>query len=355
MAGKREAIARLLDRTGAVDVILRARAMVRAPVLTVLTYHHVTDPSSDYPFDPDVADATPTQFRAHCELLAEHFTVIDIEQLCEGLAGRRPLPYNPALITFDDGYLSCRDVAVPILQDFGFSAVFFIATDFVDKRRLFWWERISYLVRSSKREVIDLTYPGPQTIDLADRGAAADVLLRIIKDTKGLDIGRFLDEVTAAMQVVWNAALERTLTDGLLMTWADIRALHDAGMDIQSHTRCHRVLQTLDDRALDDELGGSKRDLEDALGGGARVRTIAYPVGRSIATASAVRAAVVRAGYDCGFSNATGVNYLVPGFFSGVGRVDPLDVHRIAIDRKMSSAMFRSQLAWPAIGYAGAR
>ena len=352
--GRRETIARLLDRAGAVEAILRVRARVRAPVLTVLTYHHIAEPPDDYRFDPDVADATPKQFRGHCQLLADHFTVIDIDHTCDALAGKRSLPPNPALITFDDGYLSCRDVAVPILQDFGFSAVFFIPTRFVEERRLFWWERIAYLVRGSRRAALALAYPRPLTLDLADRRAAAGTLLRIVKDTTGLDIPRFLDELTAAAEVPWTAALERTLTDGLLMTWPDIRTLRDAGMDIQSHSRQHRVLQTLDAAALDDELAGSKADLERALGG-ARVRTIAYPVGKSIAAAPEVRAAVARAGYDCGFSNANGVNYLLPSYFPSARRIDPLDLHRIAIDRDMSAAMFRSQLAVPAMAYSSSR
>src|SRR5437764_432362 len=82
------------------------------PLLTVLTYHHVADPRPGYPFDPDIADATPEQFRRQLETIARHFTVIGIDELIASLDGA-PLPRNAAMITFDDGYRSCRDTALP--------------------------------------------------------------------------------------------------------------------------------------------------------------------------------------------------------------------------------------------------
>lgn len=199
-----------------------------------------------------------------------------------------------------------------------------------------------------------MTYPTALTVALADPRAAAGELLRIVKNTVGLDIDRFLDELNAAAAVAWDAATERALVDSLLMTWDEIRAMRAAGMDIQSHSRRHRVLQTLDEAGLDDELRGSKEDLEAAMGGGFRCRTVAYPVGRSIVSAPQVRAAVARAGYDCGFSNANGVNYLLPGFLPSARRVDAFDVHRIAMDRELSPEMFRSLLAVPLMAYVSA-
>jgi hypothetical protein len=46
-------------------------------------------------------------------------------------------------------------------------------------------------------------------------------------------------------------------------------------MDIESHTRSHRVLETLDREELHDELVGSRRDLEVRIG--RPVRAISIP------------------------------------------------------------------------------
>lgn len=325
------------------DAALRLRRRMRVPLLTVLTYHHVAEPAADYAFDPAVADASRAQFRRQCEVLARRFSVIGIDQLCDALDGA-PLPPNPALITFDDGYRSCLEVAAPILDDLGLRAVFFIPTGYVDERRLFWWERIAWLIGRAGRAGVgrfELAYPSARTVDPADP-AATVALLRVVKDTRGLDVDRFLDELTAGCRVDWSRDLERELTDGLLMTWEQIRQLRDAGMDIGSHTRRHRVLQTLGPAELDDELAGSRADLARELG--APPRSVAYPVGRALDDSPHIREAVVRAGYQIGFNNVGGATWL--------GRAaDRFDLGRQAMERDLSDDLFVGVLAIPLLRY----
>jgi peptidoglycan/xylan/chitin deacetylase (PgdA/CDA1 family) len=342
----RDRIARLLAGTGMLDATLRLRARARVPYLTILTYHHVADPDEHYEFDPGVADVTPDQFRRHLELLRRHCTVIGVDELCAALDGHE-LPPNAAMITFDDAYLSCHEVALPVLEDLDLPAVFFVATSFVEQRRLFWWERIAWVLGRARREGLTrvaIGYPEAQALDPRDPSASG-TLVKIVKNTRGLDVERFLDELTAACGVTWSRALERELTDSLLMTWDQLRDLRDAGMDIESHTRHHRVLQTLDAEALRDELSGSRADLARVMG--KAPRTIAYPVGRSIAASAPIRAALHEAGYEVGFTNASGATWLRPG-------VDRFDLGRLAVDRALSDAMFHGQLAIPQLGYRSA-
>lgn len=330
-----------LDRSGAFDIILRARARTRAPVLSVLCYHSVGDPGADYAFDPDVIDVTAAQFREQLRVLDRHFTVIDIDTLCAGLSGGK-LPPNPLLISFDDGYRSCVDAALPILQELGFPATFFIATHYVSERRLYWWDRIAYLVHHADPTRIALSYPRPMELDLGDAGTARRQLLRLVKQERALDLERFLAGLAAATGTEWNDELETRLANQLIMTWDDIRTLAAAGMDIESHTRRHRVLQTLSSEQMAEELAGSRDDIERAIG--KPVRTVAYPVGYSITRESAIRRAVQDAGYEIGFTNASGVNYLWRP-------VDRFDVRRLAMDRGNSTALFRGQLAVPPLAY----
>lgn len=333
-------IADALHRAGALDAVLRARATVRTPLLTVLTYHHVAEPRPGYAFDPDVADATPEQFRRQLETVARHFTVIGIDELIAALDGA-PLPRNAAMITFDDGYRSCRDTALPILREVGLRAVFFVATAYVADRRLYWWERIAYTVAQRRDDRITLAYPTPLDIDLSSPDASRK-LVGTVKNTSNLEIARFLDELVRAAGIEWDAALERKLADDLIMTWDDVRALADAGMDVESHSRSHRVFQTLTPAELDLELAGSRMDLEEQLG--RPVRAIAFPVGRSISGIPRIRRSILRAGYRVGFSNASGTSLIWAA-------TDRFDIKRWAVDRQMSDGMFLGQAALPQLGY----
>jgi peptidoglycan/xylan/chitin deacetylase (PgdA/CDA1 family) len=340
--GRREQLATLLARAGGPATILHVRSPLRIPLLSVLTYHHVCEPSGDYAFDPDTADVTPAQFQRHMDLVRRHFTVITVDQLVAALDGGTNLPPNPCMVTFDDGYRSNLTVALPILRRLGLTAVFFIATSFVSERRLYWWDRIAWLVKHARGRELRLTYPRPLTVPLADPAGARGVLNGLVKDEQGLDLERYLVEIARAAELTWTPALERQLADQLIMTWDEVRQLRDAGMDIESHSRHHRVLQTLDDAALVSELAGARDDIAREMGRPARV--IAYPVGRRILPYPKVRAAVAAAGYKVGMTNGTGV---VPLW----RRPDRLDIARVAVDRHLSDDMFLGQLAIPQLGY----
>jgi peptidoglycan/xylan/chitin deacetylase (PgdA/CDA1 family) len=257
------------------------------------------------------------------------------------------------MVTFDDGYASCHDVALPILRAVGIRATFFISTSFVSERRLYWWERVALIVNQATQSA---TLTSPKPLTLVPRSRMSRIaLLDAIKDTPQLDVDQFLDGVAEALGVTWNTEIEAGYANGLIMTWDQVRGLARAGMDVESHSRRHRVLTTLDDANLRDELAGSREELEAQLG--RPVRAIAYPVGRRIRRDGRdnerIRKAIEAAGYRIGLSNGSGVNRIWPGALAGVLPFDRFDVRRLSLDRSMSDAMYLTQLALPRLSYYG--
>jgi len=352
----RERVAWWLQRTGALGAVMELRRHVPAPMLSIVTYHHIADHDPAYPYDPNVADAAPMQFRRQMETIARYGTPIGIDDLIRAIGGA-PLPRNPVMVTFDDGYRSCHDVALPILRAVGVRATFFIATSFVSERRLYWWERIALMLGASRRRSIEIGYPRlaqparsaqPTKFELDDP-LIHEKLTDIVKNTMELDVERFLDGLAAALEVDWGPELEAGHAEQLIMTWDQVRALARAGMDVESHGRRHRVLQTLDAATLEDELVGSRRELEAQIG--RPVRALAYPVGRGINGERRIRDALAKAGYQIGMSNKSGVNRWWPPPLRALVPIDPFDVRRLATDRQLSDAMFLTQMALPQLAY----
>lgn len=96
--------------------------------IPILMYHQVT---------PDVepgfidCSVTPQTFGLHMDILKLlRFTPISLTQLEEYRNGISTLPKKPIIITFDDCYQDCIDYAVPILEKKGFTAVFYMPTDY---------------------------------------------------------------------------------------------------------------------------------------------------------------------------------------------------------------------------------
>jgi len=340
----RTRLSKLLDETGALSLVLRIRGHTASPWLTVLTYHRVADPASAEMVDGNVVDARPDAFEEQIVFLKRYCHIIGMDDLMAFRHGA-PLPHNPVLLTFDDGYRDNYDTVLPLLVRHGVPGVFFIATRFIEERRLFWWDRVSYVVKHSPREAISLTYPRPLTFFFGtkreERVAAARRVMAVIKSHYDLDLARYLEEFERAAGVTLSREWERQMVDDLMMNWDQVRGLRRAGMSVQSHTREHRVLYTLSESGLRSELEGSKHDLEEVLG--ERVDAVAYPVGKALHRAPHARNAIRAAGYELGFTNGTGTN--------PVWRFDPMDVRRLSLEVDVPPSYFRGMVALPYFAY----
>src|SRR5688572_19703615 len=99
--------------------------------LTVLIFHRVL-PEADplLPGEPD-----PLRFRAQMQWLKSSFNVLSLPKAVERLRSGS-LPKRAAAVTFDDGYADNFTVALPILQETGISATFFIASGYLNGGRM---------------------------------------------------------------------------------------------------------------------------------------------------------------------------------------------------------------------------
>jgi peptidoglycan/xylan/chitin deacetylase (PgdA/CDA1 family) len=117
-----------------------------------------------------------------------------------------------------------------------------------------------------------------------------------------------------------------------LLPWDDIRRLDAAGtLRFQAHTVTHRSLLTLTDAEAEEEVAGSKRELEEKLG--RPVEAFCYPAGLF---GGRERALVAAAGFRWAASCEPGTN--------GPG-TDPLALRRIQIDRRDTVHDFRAKVA----------
>jgi peptidoglycan/xylan/chitin deacetylase (PgdA/CDA1 family) len=93
-------------------------AVLWSDLLKALMYHLIADL-------PDNRFAVSVEaFRQQMDMLADaNYVVATPQDLLDAITGRRQSDSNAVLLTFDDGYQNTIDVALPILAEFGHSAV----------------------------------------------------------------------------------------------------------------------------------------------------------------------------------------------------------------------------------------
>lgn len=102
----------------------------------ILMYHYLSTPPEDADIYRTDLSVSPGSFRAQLDYLVRNgYTSIDLYDLTLGILDHKALPSKPIILTFDDGYVDAYLNAFPILREYGFTATFFIITEFVDQGR----------------------------------------------------------------------------------------------------------------------------------------------------------------------------------------------------------------------------
>lgn len=297
--------------------------------LSILIYHRVlSHPDPLFPEEVDVAT-----FEWQMALLAANFTVMPLSDAVRGLR-RGDLPAGAASITFDDGYADNAEVALPVLQKYQIPATFFVSTRFLNGGRM-WNDTVIELVRRSPGEILDLgsinlgRYPGATPMQ---RREAVFSLLKQLKYLPLQDRLSRVEEMRTAIPVV--------LPDNLMMTSAQVRQLHEAGMEIGGHTVNHPILARLEEDEARDEIAVGKKALESMIN--APVRLFAYPNGKPDQDYLAQHVRIVReSGFDAAVSTAPGVATKESDLFQ-LPRFTPWDRTRAGFMLRMAQNMLRA-------------
>ena len=328
---KRVAAATAFGRLGLATALSRYGSLVGRDI-RILLYHRVVDPARTY--DPANVSATPDQFARQLDHMAKEYDVIGFEDLIEMYEGRRKLPRRPLLITFDDGFADNYEFAFPALAQRNMTAAFFVTTDHIGQRELFWFEKVGFLLKRTRERTWELL--DGDSIDLVSRDQAAtfkDIVTRLkaYPNDQRIEQIRLLEERTLDGTEVIDEI-------NYPMTWDQLDEMTRGGMEIYSHTCAHPVLSTLDQEdEIRRELAESKEQIESRLGKSCTV--FAYPVGRWTSYDERTLRILKECGYEIACINETGMNDLET--------TNKLELYRISVDADLNDDAFKWLLARP--------
>lgn len=139
--------------------------------IPILMYHYVRD--VDAIADPlgYRLSVSPEAFAAQLEWIDEQgYTTVRMDTVAACLKGTHRCPPKPLAITFDDGYLDSYTTALPLLQEHGFVATFYIISSVVGYPNYMGWEELQAL-RNAGMEIGSHTVSHPD-VTMVSRGVA---------------------------------------------------------------------------------------------------------------------------------------------------------------------------------------
>jgi peptidoglycan/xylan/chitin deacetylase (PgdA/CDA1 family) len=293
--GKRELLARVLLRSGALLLISQLPAR---DSLLVLTYHRVGDADSD-PWDPGIFSATADGFNEQVSYLKRKHSLVTLEEALAFVDGRikEKTSRCRVLITFDDGYLDNYEIAFPILRSYGAQGVFFLCSGLVGSGYVPWWDHLAYVVKSGQQRRFTLGYPTRLDIDLEKNGLRESLrsIFDLYKTPGNIDPERFVRELKEAA-----GGKDLPKDSRRFLNWDEAREMIGGGMAIGAHTHTHPMLSKLGREEQRKELAQSRAILSEKLG--IKADAFAYPFGSVTAFTEETQQIAQETGFRAAFS-----------------------------------------------------
>ncbi len=204
--------------------------------------------------------------------LKRHYHIIGLNDYLDAVRSGERLPDKAVVITFDDGHAS-NYALLPVIKRMQIPVTIFLCSSIVGTHRHFWFRHSAEMK--------------PQ-----------------VKTLKKFSNGQRLEAMRQ-----YGFAQEQEYDDVQALSKEQIEEMAP-WVNFQSHTCFHPILPQCDDTAAENEIEGSKRQLEEAFG--QTVNALSYPNGdysaRDISLAQA-------AGYECGITVDSGYNDMKSDLF----------------------------------------
>jgi peptidoglycan/xylan/chitin deacetylase (PgdA/CDA1 family) len=259
------------------------------PDMRILMYHRVL-PISDrqYRYTQPGLACTPEIFGRQMQFLSERYNLISAAALVELLRNNQPIPPGTVIVTFDDGWRDNYVHAFPILQQYRVPATIFLATDFIETDRLFWFLKAGLLLSEGDLSVekIDRVFSTmadahPQHVNELSAGLHLlgteswnqDAFMEWLKQFEPDLIEEIINSLAEAAGIAW----ADWSAESWILSWNEIREMDRDIVEFGSHGCSHGILTRLRQDQVKRELAESKRKLEQELGH--EITVFAYPNG----------------------------------------------------------------------------
>lgn len=271
----------------------------------VVGYHRVVEnfrSSAAYTIAPMLVSLRT--FERQLDWIGRRFDFVSLDDLADGMEGKRRFRRPAAAITFDDGYVDAYRYAFPLLKRKGIPWAMFVVTDRLGTQNLQTYDELYLLLaqgfarwhqprRHLHRLLLGQEVP-VSVLRKVDETAVGPVRAAwtLMENLSHREMRRVVSALREEGEIPAAAAAELGV-----MTWEMLREMTEAGVTVGSHTRTHPYLTRETWNRVLDETRGSREELQARLG--TRVDHFTYPSG---AFDSGVVSAVAASGYRCAYT-----------------------------------------------------
>ena len=289
----------------------------------ILMYHN-------FPADSSI-------LRRQCEHIRRYYSPVAMRGISDAIHRGGAIPGNAVAITVDDGYRDFLENAYPVFAEFEIPATVFLVTDFLDRKKLLWWDEIQQALVQTQRGTVDWPLLGT-TRKLIPRSAEAkQQAYDIAQDLKDLPDSERRKSIATLLHLLGVPSPSNFSGEFAPMSWDEVRTLTRNQVEFGAHTRTHPILSKIEDRGhLRDEILSSRDRLVAELG--QPVLHFCYPNGRERDIGPTVLEVIREGGFETAVTTVEGMNRLNSS-------ANPFLLKRLGVSPLMNLQYFAELLA----------
>ncbi len=273
-------IANILQYIGATKYII---GKCLSDKYIILMYHRIIPNKEVGPSLQSGMYVEPRTFETHVKYLKKYFQIVPLSEISKNYGKSFSSKRKPnCILTFDDGWLDFYKYAYPILKAHDVPATVFLPTKFIGTKNQFWTDALAQLCYGRQEEEggrrKNPASPNPE-IDLLENGNGSmetrlENFMEWMKSMPEEEIQGILGNLRERWEV------GPVLQSRDFLTWDEVREMHRSGLvSFGSHTETHRILTTLRDDEIVQELRRSKERLAEEGVADSSFSPFAYPNG----------------------------------------------------------------------------
>ena len=238
----------------------------------VYTLHHIADKNPNgIPTNEDLKVSPGFLETIILKYKRKGFRFISLDQLSDIIiTGKRP--EHPFIaFTIDDGYLDNYTQALPVFERQQVPFTIFVATDFIDKRAILWWDILEDLILKNDSVIFGGNKFQCQTF--LEKWNVFRILREKILLFDQKRIEKSLKEAFGYYDIDWYEPVQRQT-----MSWELVKKISQHPLcTIGGHTASHLALNKLSDKEFRQEVADGIAKLQSATG--KPIQHFAYPYG----------------------------------------------------------------------------
>jgi peptidoglycan/xylan/chitin deacetylase (PgdA/CDA1 family) len=281
--------------------------------LRCIVFHDIS--VSESPFTKGMGvSITPRSFETTLEFISRYYTPVCLEDVLV----RRQLPARAVLVTFDDGYASVMDWAVPLCEKSGVPAVFFLNAAFLDNERLSPDNLVCFAANVFGMRLVNRALRSITRCDGVELHSVTEVFSHVFPSISPSARKVFLD----ALCRLGGIDARRLACEARLYLSSDqVRKLARGGFELGNHTYTHVRCRSLNRNDWSEEIERNQRELESI---GKPVRAFSVPYGSSRDLTTELISQLKRSGHEAAFLSESVAN---PKEFNRF-QIDRVSVHQ---------------------------